>query len=363
MSNMSVCLALLLLALTLPHMAFAATPAQVRAMVAAAPSHGRADIYIREALELLSGGVDVSALPEVVQADIATHVLYRANVYYHNAVRAEQSNRANNGSAHFSARQNLPWSLLTPQEFRTYRMGLARVPSTSAQVNVGNLAGYENGLLGASTVDWTGCISPIKDQGQCGSCWAFASTEAVEAAVAISAGCVSGGSGTAPILSPQQTLSCLGTAGCGGGDPAAALQNMIGTSLLTTDSNIPYSSGTTQNVPPCQTAPQAAVVTQVATFATNPKLLRQGPITAAVDATALNLQTYTGGIIQNCPNPCGTPDHAIQLVGYDGINYNVRNSWNTGWGEQGFFRMTAGVDCGCVESATQYIAFPTANAA
>jgi hypothetical protein len=210
--------------------------------------------------------------------------------------------------------------------------------------------------MGISTVDWRHILTPIKNQGQCGSCWAFSTTETVETqAVVQNVG--------KWILSSQQITACAdgqwGNAGCQGGLPSQAF-TYLESNALTTASNYPYTAGggptgscqnpsgngvvkVSSQKPACSPGDETTLGSQ----------LQQSPISIGVDAQAW--QFYTGGVMN--ANECGGTqlDHAVQLVGYSanqGGYWIVRNSWTASWGESGFIYLTEGENtCGLSNTA------------
>jgi C1A family cysteine protease len=218
-------------------------------------------------------------------------------------------------------------------------------------------------------IDWRshGAVTAVKDQGQCGSCWAFSAVESVESAWFLS-------KGTLPILSPQQVVSCdtkTGDEGCNGGWPEWAYEYIEKAGGLTTEALYPYTSGTSGETGKCKVrlpAPVASISNFV--FATPPcndtcknqdeatllKTLSTGPVSICVDAQAWS--AYIGGIMSSsCSSAYDNIDHCVQLVGYSGSGVTpywiVRNSWNTNWGEDGFMYLKYGQNlCGLADQAT-----------
>jgi len=191
--------------------------------------------------------------------------------------------------------------------------------------------------------DWTGkYTTPVKNQGGCGSCWAFAATEQVESDYMRLKG------KTEFILSTQQVTSCDETShGCDGGGVERAFDYME--NGVETESDYSYTSGTTHDTGSCYSDESKFVVqangyTTVSSSASGESKMasyvgKTGPLAVAVDAGAWS--SYTGGILSNC----GTNvNHAVQAVGIDtGEGYwKVRNSWGTSWGESGFIRLSYG---------------------
>ncbi|KAL1524241.1 hypothetical protein AB1Y20_019146 [Prymnesium parvum] len=209
----------------------------------------------------------------------------------------------------------------------------------------------------ASSIDWRShspsVLTPVKDQGQCGSCWAFSATEQIETDVAMS-------TGKLYTLAPQQIVSCDHTdMGCNGGNTETAYK-YVAKEGLEAESSYPYKSGNTGSSGQCKYSKSKSVVTiqsykTVSRFGVSEgKMLTQiqkSPISVCVDAS--KWQTYRSGIMGKS---CGTSlDHCVQAVGYNANEgyWIVRNSWNTDWGVDGYIYVKEGVDaCGIAKDAT-----------
>jgi len=216
----------------------------------------------------------------------------------------------------------------------------------------------------ADTVDWTtkGAVTPVKDQGQCGSCWAFSTTGTLEGAWQIS-------SGSLQSLSEQQFVDCdtSTSAGCQGGDMTTAIQWAEGQGVAS-ESSYPY-TGTDGS---CKTSglsvaiPQGGVTgyksvdqsTDALKSATN-----VGPVSVAIEADQIAFQLYSGGILKNTGGlfgSCGTNlDHGVLVVGYGADYFKVKNSWGASWGESGYLQISSeGNTCGIHSEAV----YPTVSA-
>lgn len=212
-------------------------------------------------------------------------------------------------------------------------------------------------------IDWRlkGAITPVKNQGQCGSCWAFSTTEQIESDVFLKTGKLN-------VLAPQQIVSCdTVDAGCNGGNPINAYSYVQKAGGLEYLSDYPYTSGTSQTNGVCDftssdvaanTAPTGyTIISQSASQEANMYLqIQSSPMSVCVDATLW--QTYQSGIITAADN-CGTSiDHAVQAVGIGGANTDtpywiVRNSWTDTWGEDGYVYVATGSNnCGITAEAT-----------
>lgn len=206
------------------------------------------------------------------------------------------------------------------------------------------------------TKDWTGVYStPVKNQGYCGSCWAFSVSEQLESDSMRELG-------TSHILAPQELVSCdTDDAGCNGGWPTTAYDWIKGAGGQVGESDYPYTSGAAGVVPACDaglggmqklvTVRGYYTLTSEASMASH--ALSTGPIAVAVDASAWS--TYTGGVMAECGDEI---DHAVQITGVDVSAdgyWKVRNSWGTGWGESGFIRLAYGADTCAITTIPTYV--------
>jgi len=205
------------------------------------------------------------------------------------------------------------------------------------------------------SVDWRTVqppvVTPVKDQGQCGSCWAHAAVEAIESAVART-------TGNLHVLSQQQITSCTpnpkqcgGTGGCGGAIYELGIDYVVQNGGIAQEWSQPYLSYWGKS-PACPAKINATVaqvtgytsVTHNDGVAMHEALALQGPLAVSVDASAW--ASYESGVFAGCSYAKNiSMDHAVQAVGYgvdsdSGLNYwIIRNSWSAGWGESGFIRL------------------------
>jgi len=216
--------------------------------------------------------------------------------------------------------------------------------------------------------DWTtkGAVTDVKDQGQCGSCWSFGTTGDIEGTYYLA------GNPLVP-LSEQELVSCdKGTdQGCNGGLQESAFKFVIKHGL-TTEANYPYQSGhglsgichLTKEKPVAATISSWSQISKGSALkdgdeeAIKTALLASGPITIGINASPMQL--YRGGIDNPLFCPKGSLDHAVLIVGYGtegGKDYwKIKNSWNTDWGEDGYYRIVRGKNkCGLANDAVHSV--------
>jgi C1A family cysteine protease len=239
---------------------------------------------------------------------------------------------------------------LTPEEFKKYytnpllesnRYGCKPFSLSDVNSNTDDLP---------VSIDWRqkDAVTSVKDQGQCGSCWAFSSTAATEGAWAIS-------TGNLLDLSEQELVDCAtglnyGSHGCSGGQMDGGFKFIIENGLCSA-TQYPYVSGRTKTEGSCQTKNCDSViettkgscndVTQNDEFLLKIAVTQQ-PVAVAIEADTRYFQFYSGGILDSLE--CGTKlDHGVLIIGYgeeDGKKYwLVKNSWSTNWGEDGYIKI------------------------
>jgi len=200
-----------------------------------------------------------------------------------------------------------------------------------------------------TSLDWRtkGAVTPVKDQGQCGSCWSFSTTGTLEGANFLKYG-------TLTSLSEQNLIDCSGTCcyntGCDGGRVDWAIEYVVQNKGIDTEASYPYTAqdgscnfqpgNVGGNISHCITLPtgdENALMAAVAQF---------GPVGVAISVNDA-FANYKSGVYSDdsCPNGADQLDHAVLVVGYGTDSSSnqdywiVKNSWGASWGNQGYIWM------------------------
>jgi len=208
--------------------------------------------------------------------------------------------------------------------------------------NIIKLSDYHMNV--ADSVDWVGqgIVTDVKDQGQCGSCWAFSTTGSIESAVALATGKLIS-------LSEQQLLDCTGSEykerACHGGSvPYAYRFIMANGACAETDYPYQASKGSCKKCTPVSKISSFVNVTTNSEDALKIAAAQQ-PISVMVDASQWP-SFYSGGVYSES---CGTNlDHYVMVVGYGTMGgqdyWKVKNSWGDSWGENGYIYLARNVN-------------------
>jgi KDEL-tailed cysteine endopeptidase len=257
----------------------------------------------------------------------------------------------------FTNSQNLSYTLghnqfsgMSLSDYSEYN-NLASYSAPRIRLYLRNLAVSAN--IPAS-IDWTtlGAVTPVKDQGQCGSCWSFSTTGALEGAYAVA-------NGQLVSFSEQQLVDCDTFSnggrdhGCNGGLMDNAFAWIGKNNGLCTEQEYPYVSGTTKTAGTCAQKSCAVVagsdihsyvdVVPRSDSAMMEALAKQ-PVSVAIEADQRDFQLYSSGVFTGS---CGTNlDHGVLVVGYGTMNgadyYKVKNSWSSTWGDEGYIYLGRG---------------------
>ncbi|KAF5224489.1 cysteine peptidase [Trypanosoma cruzi] len=237
-----------------------------------------------------------------------------------------------------------PFSDLTREEFRSrYHNGAAHFAAAQERARVP----VDVEVVGAPAAkDWRkeGAVTAVKNQGLCGSCWAFAAIGNVESQWFLAGNPLTR-------LSEQMLVSCDDTNfGCGGGSSLKAFKWIVdrNNGAVYTEESYPYHSCIGIKLP-CKDSDRTVGAT-ISGYITIPRdeegiaavLSIKGPLAVAVDATSW--MSYTGGVLTSCVSK--RLNHAVLLVGYNdsaAVPYwIIKNSWTTHWGEEGYIRIAKG---------------------
>lgn len=212
------------------------------------------------------------------------------------------------------------------------------------------------------SVDWRtkGAVTPVKNQGQCGSCWSFSTTGSTEGAWAISGHNLTS-------LSEQQLMDCSTSEGdhsCEGGLMDYGFEYIIKNGGIDTEADYPYKMKDES----CDHTKEKAIHAQLASYADVPgkqalqleAAIAKGPVSVAIEADQSGFQHYSTGIFSG---ECGTKlDHGVLAVGYTQDYWIVKNSWGETWGDQGYVMLSrtvgtpAGNQCGIMEQPSYPVA-------
>nr|AIG56444.1 secreted protein [Achlya hypogyna] len=232
-----------------------------------------------------------------------------------------------------------PFALMKHEAFATWVAGARSPKDVPAVVTPKSVS------MATDSVDWTtsGCVGPVKSQGACGDCFAFAATAAAESAYCLQ------NDRKLELFSEQQTTSCGPGYGCGGGWADDSLE-WVGVNGICTMDAYPFGNFNVPTTLPCkrECTPIQMPWKDVAKplgEALIEKALAQMPIVLRVNGSSRAFQYYKGGIItaDACTGPA---DHAVLGVGYGTAElpfFRFKNSWGSLWGEGGYARIQRGV--------------------
>jgi len=250
------------------------------------------------------------------------------------------------------------FAAMTPEEFKDSMLGYKKPQSDAPTVGVHKYSGADL----PDSIDWIakGAVTPVKNQGQCGSCWAFSTIGSMEGRAQISRGKLVS-------MSEQELVDCDKVdSGCGGGLMDQGFQYIEQNGVCTEDSyGYKGVAGSCARDTCTQTVKAGEITGHKDVDATEEALMEavaEGPVSVAVEADTI-FQFYHSGVMTHM---CGAKlDHGVLVVGYgvdSGTKYwKVRNSWGASWGEAGYLRMKKGKgskgQCGILSGPPSYPVF------
>ncbi|XP_047312069.1 vignain [Impatiens glandulifera] len=266
----------------------------------------------------------------------------RFNVFKHNARYVHEFNKLDKP---YKLKLN-KFSDMTSHEFRSIYAGskIKHNRMLNGVRDANRTFMYENMENIPLSMDWRkkGAVTPVKDQGQCGSCWAFSTIVGVEGVNQIK-------TQKLVSLSEQELVDCdrSKNSGCSGGLMDLAFEFIKENGGITSEEDYPYlaadgvcdNSKLTSHVVTIDGYEDVPVNDEKALL----KAAANQPISVAIDASGSDFQHYSEGVYTG--GTCGTElDHGVAIVGYGatllGKKYwIVKNSWGTDWGEKGYIRM------------------------
>ena len=271
---------------------------------------------------------------------------YRLAVYQNNLKKIAEHNA-----------KNLPWTLgvnqfadISEEEFTYKFCGCAKDPKSRA--------GRVTPIYGNAPerVDWRekGAVTPVKNQGSCGSCWAFSATGSLEGGNFVA-------HGELISLSEQQLVDCDPKShGCGGGLMTNAFEYVKAHGLCTEEDYPYHAKDEDCKDTQCKAAIKIAGYEEVPEMdgAALKEAVAKAPVSVAVEADSAVFQMYKSGVVDS--TACGTSlNHGVLAVGYTADYWIVKNSWGASWGDNGYIKIKYDATGAGICGINQMNSYPT----
>lgn len=307
-------------------------------------------LYIILILTVFSNVFSASIMDRFHEWIETFHYQFRDDAHFYDVYRKWS---ANDRFIEVSNGQNLTYTLghnqfsgMNTDDFRKYLLSFDKPTFQQNYIKTDTSSAPKS-------VDWvaTGAVTPVKDQGQCGSCWSFSTTGALEGAYFVKYG-------TLPSFSEQQLVDCDNLSnggrdhGCNGGLMDNAFTWIKKNGGLCSEQDYPYISGTTKTSGVCKTTCKINGNSKVQSFVDvlpnsdddMMNALSKQPVSVAIEADQPSFQLYKSGVFTGA---CGTNlDHGVLVVGYGTEGtvdyYTVKNSWGPTWGSGGYIKLGKG---------------------
>ncbi|XP_026277482.2 procathepsin L [Frankliniella occidentalis] len=276
----------------------------------------------------------------------AVEEAYRAKVFKENAIRiAKHNDRFASGDVTFKVGYNQYADMHTHEV--TEKMNGFRMEMKKPSAQVHKASNMSVSWPWSKKVDWRsqGYVTPVKDQGQCGSCWSFSATGALE-------GQLFKKTKTLVSLSEQNLIDCsteFGNHGCHGGLMTNAFEYVKANGGIDTEESYPYTEkdgGECQYIVDYNSGVNTGYidVESRSESALLDAITKVGPVSVAIDASQWSFQMYKSGVYYEPACSSDSLDHGVLAVGYGSEWLNkefwlVKNSWGTTWGEQGYIKI------------------------